>query len=355
VSEILSVSDTLDLLTCPRKAWNDRQPMHAWLRTPVSIPQVLGSILHLLIEEIDSGRFDTIADDAIDSQITERWKQLVADAHNQISRQTQLGIVPPADRWPFYVLKCARAISRARLRRMHRSNSTINASPEIELTLESRALRIRGRVDRVEFSGDLVRIVDHKSSTRPSGTIPHQYELQLLIYCLLYESVHGVQPRSAAIEWLGGERESIPVTTERLAGVRHQIETARSHLESNQAPRGIPSQEVCRYCHYRPVCDQYITIERSDWAGQPSFLIGEVMSTFEHSSRVSLNLRVNTSHPGNISTATLHGVPKNLTVQEGDTVIADRLSWPRNVTNFDINWETRMQVTPQVGPELGAS
>lgn len=355
MSEILSVSETLDLLTCPRKAWNDRRPTYAWLRIPVSISQVLGSILHQLIEEIDLGRFDTVADNAIDSQVAQRWKQLVADAHRQICLQTQLGIVPPADRWPFYVLKCARAISRAKLRRMHRSSPAANVGPEIELTLESRGLGIRGRIDRVEFSGDLIRIVDHKSTIRPSGTIPHRYELQLLIYCLLYESVHGVQPRSAAIEWLGGERDSIHVSTERLADVRNQIEMARSHLDSDQAPRGTPSPEVCRYCHYRPVCEQYMEIERSDWAGQPSFLVGEVINTFEYFSVVSLNLRVNTSHPGNISTATLHGIPKNVTVREGDSIMADRLSWPRNVTNFDINWETRMRVNPQVRRNLGTT
>lgn len=354
VNKLLSVSETLDLLTCPRKAWNDRQPIFAWLRTPDSIPQVLGSVLHLIIEEIDSGRFDTIADDVIDSEIAERWKLLVADGHYQLSRQTQLGIVPPAERWPFYVLKCARAIDRAKMRRMHRSSSAVKVSPEIELTLESQRLGIRGRVDRVEFSGDLVRIVDHKSSTRPSGAMPHRYVLQLLIYCLLYESVHGIQPRSAAIEWLGGERESIPVTTELLEDTRNQIETARSHLDSDQVPRGIPSPEVCRFCHYRPVCDQYLESDRYDWAGQPTFLVGSVINTFESSSLVSLNLRVNSSHPGNISTAALHGVLKNIAVREGDTVMADRLSWPRNMTNFDINWETRMRVISQVPPDPGA-
>lgn len=349
----ISVSEVLDLLICPRKAWSDRSPALSWLRTPVSTSQALGTTLHQLIEEIDSGRFDAFDEHEIDHQVTERWGQLIEKARSEILRQSTFGPVPAAERWPFFVMKRARAVSRAKARRGSRTSPGTGASPDLEASLESDSLGLKGRIDRIEFSNEDVRIIDHKSSSRPALGIPRRYELQILIYCVLYEACSGVQPASGAIEWLGGERDYIEVSPELLAEIKSQMASARRHLESVETPAGIPTPESCKYCPYRAVCEQYASVDRSEWDGQPSFIVGKVEKLIEFSSVISMNIRVTSSHPINLSTATVHGIPANLAIRSGDTIVMDRLSWPRNSSNFDINWESRLQIIRDTGRSPG--
>ena len=345
MNQVFSVSQALDLLSCPRKAWSDRDTNVQWLRVPESIAQVLGQVLHKLIEEIDEGLFDgPVQDDSVRSVIT-RWQVLTDEAHAHLSLQAGFGTVPLPSRWPYFVVKRARATARLVERLARHNKQSLHQHPEIEKFIESVALGLRGRVDRIEFFNDEVKVIDHKSSERPTTGISERYRLQLILYSLLYSDSCGVLPTSAAIEWLGGERDYISIDKNVLGEAKDSFKKARELLKSTSAPKGAPNAEVCAYCQYRPVCDDYISTHRSEWKGQAPFVRGKVVEVLHHSGNLSLNVNVDASSPPELPQATVHQLSTNLPVKIGDYVVADKLNWPRNSNNFDVTWESRVQIS----------
>lgn len=345
MNKVLSVSQALDLLSCPRKAWSDLDESLGWLRVPESIPQVLGQVLHRLIEEIDEGSFDGLAEDDSVTSVISRWQVLTDEAHVQLSRQASFGAVPPPSRWPYFMVKRARATARIVERLARHNKQTQHRHPEIEKSIESVALGLRGRVDRIEFLNEDVRVIDHKSSERPATGISERYRMQLILYSLIYSNSCGVVPTAAAIEWLGGERDYISIDKSLLGKAQDSLQKARELLESSSVPKGVPNAEVCGYCQYRPVCDDYISTDRSEWKGQGPFIRGTVVDVLHHSGSLSFNVDVDASNPPDLSQATVHQLATSFQVTNGDYVVVDKLNWPKNSNNFDITWESRVQIS----------
>ena len=344
MSEFLTVTAATDLLACPRKVWSERDKSLDWLRIPESIAQALGHVVHALIEEIDKGSFDSVSDADLEYQIQARWSECVADTLTRLANQTSLGAPPPPQRWPFYTLKLSRIMARMNHRRAMRGMHGENLIPEVEAVLVSTSLGLKGRADRIEFIGNSVRIVDHKTAQRPENGVPPRHRTQLLLYCLLYESCKCVQPTTAAIEWINGERDYINVSSEQLAEIKSELADARELLTSAHSPMGTPEMYACGYCPYRTVCREYLNTDINEWTNQPQFVIGKITKVLPHDSTLSINVAVSSSSLTRLASATIHKIPSTLSINLGQKIIADKLSWPRNTNNFDISWESRLKI-----------
>jgi hypothetical protein len=169
--------------------------------------------------------------------------------------------------------------------------------------------------------------------------------MQLILYSLIYSNSCGVVPTAAAIEWLGGERDYISIDKSLLGKAQDSLQKARELLESSSVPKGVPNAEVCGYCQYRPVCDDYISTDRSEWKGQGPFIRGTVVDVLHHSGSLSFNVDVDASNPPDLSQATVHQLATSFQITNGDYVVVDKLNWPKNSNNFDITWESRVQIS----------
>ena len=124
-----------------------------------------------------------------------------------------------------------------------------------EFTLEG--VRIRGRLDRVDETADGPVIIDYKSSdvsdqARADGRA--RDSLQLQVYAMAHEALHGQPPREVALHFLGsgvvGRTRPDPT---RLARARAKVVAALDGMARGEfEPR--PNPVACGYCPYRQMC-----------------------------------------------------------------------------------------------------
>ena len=124
-----------------------------------------------------------------------------------------------------------------------------------EFTLEG--VRIRGRLDRIDDTPNGPVIIDYKSSdvadqARADGRVKDS--LQLQVYALAHESLHGRLPHEVALHFLGSGvvGRTTPDPT-RLARARGKLVAALDGMAKGEfAPR--PDPVACGYCPYRQMC-----------------------------------------------------------------------------------------------------
>ncbi len=117
--------------------------------------------------------------------------------------------------------------------------------------------RVRGRFDRVDERDGCVAIIDYKSSAvrdQKEANRKAQESLQLGIYALAYEQMHGRIPDAVELHFLesslvGSARKTETQFTEIRATIE---EVARGIRARNFAAR--PGYLQCGYCAFREIC-----------------------------------------------------------------------------------------------------
>lgn len=118
-------------------------------------------------------------------------------------------------------------------------------------------VRIRGRIDRVDVDGGLVKITDYKTSpikAQDRADDQARQSLQLTIYAFAYQVLYQKLPDHLCLHFVeSGVEGRSPTETHPLgdhtAQIRQVVEGIRAHCFE---PR--PSQQRCRQCSYRAVC-----------------------------------------------------------------------------------------------------
>lgn len=323
-----------------------------WLTLPTAESQALGTVNHKLAEEVDAGDFDHVPSDELRNAVRTRWMDLIQAVYEQMESQSLFGTPAPPKRWPYYVVKQSSAIERAMVRREMRGAGQGFRRPDVEVLLDSDVLQLVGRADKVEYIGEDVRIVDLKTAENPGGSIPHAYEVQLLLYAAMWRDTTGKTPKSVAIEWQDGTRSYKDVYDADLDNVIDRLKLARNQLELANAPVGITSEDVCRFCSYRVLCPQFHVADRNVWVRQAPSIVGRVSEIVQTHNDCVLVIDAMFSQPPDLEIAVVHKFPLNQLVSVGDCVVFDRLSWRGGQGNFDVVWNTRFSNFNNSFPEI---
>ncbi len=127
---------------------------------------------------------------------------------------------------------------------------------EIESEFQCKDLMVRGFVDYIEKEGDLIRIMDFKTSKHAKLT--PEYKLQLAIYALLYEKEHKRRPDQVGLWFLKHGEIVIDVDDALLDLARFEIK--QIHMGTQSKDIANYPKNVTPLCKWRTgQCDFYNT------------------------------------------------------------------------------------------------
>jgi len=143
---------------------------------------------------------------------------------------------------------------------------SLSQSEPVEIELASGALRLHGRIDRVNWNVERTsfRVVDYKSGRRRaerSGELQGGRMLQLPLYALAAAKLLGIDPSAGAAAYVyptrRGEFRVVDWTPEDLAARHAQVLSLLDAIVTS-ARRGdfiiAPSDGACDYCPFKGIC-----------------------------------------------------------------------------------------------------
>jgi DNA helicase-2/ATP-dependent DNA helicase PcrA len=149
---------------------------------------------------------------------------------------------------------------REAIRAFHRRESEAPSRPalvEASFRVAVGPNELRGRFDRVDERREGAVIVDFKSSEmedRAKADERAQKSLQLGVYALAYERMHGERPAAVELHFIGtGVVGRAAVTAESIAATREQVERAAEGIRARDF-EATPSFHACRYCAFNTIC-----------------------------------------------------------------------------------------------------
>lgn len=127
-----------------------------------------------------------------------------------------------------------------------------------ELYLEDEELGLKGKIDILDLSGDLIPVERKRAE---SGDYYRSDELQLAGYCLLLESYLGEPVREGAIYlYETDQRMHVRITDDHREAVREQVSAMQSMSPSNVPPI-TDNPDKCSACSARSYCLPEETIQ----------------------------------------------------------------------------------------------
>lgn len=120
-----------------------------------------------------------------------------------------------------------------------------------EIHVESEALGLKGRVDRIEVQRDTNNVIPYELKTREDRIFLSD-ELQLTAYAMLLEDMYKMQIKKGVIE-LGNKRQELEITEKNKSHVLQLAEEIRS-LEKNPIPQIHSNFNKCNQCDLKEKC-----------------------------------------------------------------------------------------------------
>tara|TARA_Y100000310_G_scaffold89923_1_gene87128 strand:- start:81031 stop:81852 length:822 start_codon:yes stop_codon:yes gene_type:complete len=128
-------------------------------------------------------------------------------------------------------------------------------TPIREQEFRSEQHGVRGFIDAIKHVEEEVHIIDYKTNAR--FEFKDSIKLQLAIYCLLYEELHGKLPNKVGIFFLRHKLKMINVDPELLTLARRELELVHGHTALCEDIEDYP-QTVTGLCKWRTgQCDFY--------------------------------------------------------------------------------------------------
>jgi len=131
-------------------------------------------------------------------------------------------------------------------------------TPIREKEYSSEKHSVRGFIDAIHHVESEVHIVDYK--TNASMEFKDSIRLQLAIYCLLYEELHGMMPSKVGIFFLRDKLKMINVDEDLLDLARREIELIHGHTSLFETIEHYPRKitPLCKWssgeCDFYKVC-----------------------------------------------------------------------------------------------------
>lgn len=295
--DLLSHSQVERLRACLLQEAFTRDQRHRHSSTP-STAALLGRVSHELSEAVASRSVTS------DEELERRWDELIAAASAALRDVAFTERVPAPHEWPGYQLSRARAL--VALRRLIRSRQgtaqavseslathDVQRSVLVEVEIVDEALRLIGRIDRVERDHGGTRIVDLKAGWTQDLTITDRQRRQLLLYAHLWHARTGEWPTTASIQLADHRSSEILVDVDEAGTVvADAIEWRRRFNE--RIPQGwdaaaTPSEEACTFCDFKACCPSFMSEADPSWKIPGEWVRGRVATPRPHDGSVSLD------------------------------------------------------------------
>lgn len=234
----LSASKLSDYLTCPLK-YKFRYVLN--VPTPPHHALAFGNTIHAVLQDVatavTSGRQLTV-DDAL-RWYDQRWigEGYESLDHEQARRES------------------GRATLRSYLAAHPELLSQAPAAAEVPFAFESGALRITGRIDRLDaVADDRTRVVVTDFKTGEGKTKDAETDLQLSIYALAVRRALGLEPVKLRFSFVEtGRDQETTRTPEQDQAALKRIEEHAERIRSGDF--GATPGFHCRFCDFRQICD----------------------------------------------------------------------------------------------------
>lgn len=132
-----------------------------------------------------------------------------------------------------------------------------------ERQIRSASLGFSGRIDLLTVARSTVQVVDYKTGDADPG-----HQEQLRTYAAIWaqrDDFDSTRPRVTrlTLSYVTRDVEVAPPTEDELSSLsddlKRRASAARTYLEQSPAPPARPSEETCRYCTVRHLCDPFWT------------------------------------------------------------------------------------------------
>ena len=289
------------LRACKLRAAFQNDPMFTDVRV-LSMYAALGTIAHRLLEVCARGDFDTVSRSSLSQSIAQGWDNLAAaEAHN-FSRLA-IGPVPALPKWPGFALKKAGAvraatrIAESRLEAMSGAAKSARAGlgyTQSEVWQEGQGGRLVGRIDLIRRTRAGTELVDYKSgivyetdpSAEGSREIRASYVRQILLYLSLIHEQEGKWPVKATIESLMDGAVDVEIDPEEVGKAASEaiaLLDSYNVASSRGEVVGSPTPANCRWCPYKPVCNDFLRVSDHTWDDVATTIVGTLMSVYSGS------------------------------------------------------------------------
>lgn len=134
----------------------------------------------------------------------------------------------------------------------------------MEFPIQSKDGMLKGRIDRIEWTDNGVRIVDYKSALRDD--VPERYERQLQLYAWLWNEAYGEFPVEAVLIYPFVGTSHI-VNIDPVVCAQVAADTYATIEGLMQAPVSIELAKpggVCQVCQYRPYCKAFWRMQANE-------------------------------------------------------------------------------------------
>lgn len=248
---------------CPRRYYYG---YIAGLPRKGSLHTVRGNVVHSALEDfyalglagLDSTSFEQQLSERLLSSFHLHWSSAVPELQSLEASKDEIIV--------FYTesLSMLNTFLQWFLGTLHKKLATLSFSdaftaltPIVEREYASEQFKVRGFIDAIFCEEGVVSVIDYKTSRR--DLISEEYRLQLGLYALMYEEVHGRRPDKAAIFFLRhGLRElSVDddlVLSAKVACEEVHAQTCSDHIDAYPKKVG----PLCRWnsgqCEFYTVC-----------------------------------------------------------------------------------------------------
>ena len=255
--QIISVSDITAYLYCPRKLWLAKIK---GIREPPNRAMILGKIKHRALELFNLLEKDfiiTISRKLEEKEIEETYKEIMRTSALQAFQEN----ADMAERLSLYVttflaeflplteneikLRILPLLQAMKLYSGREIWENLTPKYKVELALLSEELGIKGRIDRVSFTEN---ILPFELKTRGKDDVYKSDKIQLAAYALLLEEKYK-QPVKIGIVEAGNKKQEIELTEELRNEVLEIAEKVRNLKEE------FPSNfSRCKNCSLKDEC-----------------------------------------------------------------------------------------------------
>jgi hypothetical protein len=238
----------------------------------------LGSACHAFLERIMKHELTDIPEADQQSELERLWSEEVSKEEELVRSSPLERHFGSAKRWPGYAVQRAQVMRKAQeLLGSYRRAGEKRGRTESERFYNAYSGRLRGRADAVFSWGQRTEIRDYKTGNIYEEdafgqmALKSRYRQQILLYAAMHHDQTGVWPVFGHVVPLTGDTVSIAIDPDEA---RREVETAlglleefNARVEQQDSPESLasPSQDVCRFCSYRALCEPFWQCVTRDW------------------------------------------------------------------------------------------
>lgn len=290
----------------------------------VKTPQkaLLGQIAHKVLEKALK-RHPNLNLENLDSAFDELWGEVEQSYFDRYVNEWLPSPVPQIKSWKSYfrIKVAAKGLIKIRLS----SNKGGVPMPPIdsqdtrilvEEYIEDIELGIEGYVDRLVIFPDGIHVYDYKFG---QGELDSpEYKIQLGIYSILAARKFGLPVKEAAVIAGGGLEHVFQFQEGFLEELQAGVSDAQRVVSENR-PVAHPSLKNCKYCSFKPVCEDFNRAEISAENGIPLVIRGQILKVLKLNEEFE-TLTVSDTKNSGLTPIQVSKVPSGYNFKEGQTI-----------------------------------